>query len=95
MKQYNAICPGENPYINLQNTTALRRLRKEKRISMKELAEIIGISESKMSSVERGVSYVSPEELKRIADILETDIALISKDLKTTLIHKNLKPRYK
>jgi transcriptional regulator with XRE-family HTH domain len=92
LKQQKSVGPGDNPYTNWQKTTALKKLRKAKHISAAELAKAIGVSSSKMSEVENGTAYVSPEHLGRIAAILETNIEVISEGLKTEIINKILKP---
>jgi transcriptional regulator with XRE-family HTH domain len=71
--------------------TELKKLRKAKNITAVKLAKAIGISKCKMSEVEKGTAYISPEHLECIAVILETDVGAISEGLKTELIHKILK----
>ena len=92
-RQQKNVVPGENPYTNGQNTTALKRLRVAKKVTATAIAEAVGISHRKMSEIETGTSYVSPEYLERIATFLETDVESISEGLKAELVHKNIKGR--
>ena len=91
MKQRKNLSPGDNPFINWQKTTILRELRISREISSTALAEAIGVSKTKMGDVERGIAYISPEQLEQIAVILETDVESISKGLKTKMTNKIVK----
>lgn len=91
LKEYKAVVPGENPYINWQPKTDLRIVRESKGISCNTLAKLVGISISTLSEIETGMTFVNQKRLKQIADILDTDITLISKGLKTTILHKNVR----
>lgn len=93
VKQYKNVSPGGNPYTNWQKTTALKELRKTKGIASTALAEAIGVSKTKMSDVENGIAYISPERLEQIAIILDTDIESISKGIKTVMTNKVIKGR--
>lgn len=48
----------------------LKNIRKERKLTLKELAEQTGVSISFLSQVERGKSSVTLESLKKIADAL-------------------------
>ena len=51
----------------------LKNLRKERKLTLKELAEQTGVSISFLSQVERGKSSVTLESLKKIADALKVN----------------------
>ncbi|TWT25339.1 helix-turn-helix domain-containing protein [Planomicrobium sp. CPCC 101110] len=51
----------------------LKNLRKERKLTLKELAEQTGVSISFLSQVERGKSSATLESLKRFADALDVN----------------------
>ncbi|EGA88485.1 DNA-binding protein [Planococcus donghaensis MPA1U2] len=54
----------------------LKSLRKERKLTLKELAEQTNVSISFLSQVERGKSSVTLESLRKIADALNVDPSL-------------------
>jgi len=54
--------------------------RKERNLTQAALSEILNISESYLSQIERGAAKVSLPRLSSIADILEIDIAYLVSD---------------
>jgi transcriptional regulator with XRE-family HTH domain len=52
----------------------LRALRRLKRLTQKDLAGLLGISVSNLSTIERGDKYPRVEMLKKIARILEVPL---------------------
>lgn len=61
------------------------QFRKKKNLTQADLSELLNVSESYMSQVERGVAKVSLRRLSDIADILDVDIAfLVSEHIITT-----------
>lgn len=64
---------------HLKNTKQLlgariKELRKGRRLSQEELAELIGIEPRHMSRIEVGKSYPSLDRLERIANALNVDL---------------------
>lgn len=57
----------------------IRKLRKDKGISLRELARRAEISPSFLSEVETGRSFPSPESLERIAAKLEVSLVSLRK----------------
>lgn len=55
----------------------VRRLREERSVSLKQLADEAGVSESFISQVERGVANPSVASLRRIAEALGTSIGAL------------------
>ena len=55
------------------NTFRLQTLRRFRRISQKQLGELIGRSESHVKRLETGRARVSPDELDKIARALGVD----------------------
>ncbi|MGK7379705.1 helix-turn-helix domain-containing protein [Planococcus sp. 1R117A] len=53
--------------------TTLKGLRKERKMTLKELADETGVSISFLSQVERGKSSVTLESLRKISDALKVD----------------------
>ena len=51
----------------------LRRIRKEKGLSIQILADLAGISYVNLSSIERGKQNPRPETIKKLADALSCD----------------------
>lgn len=51
----------------------LKKIRKERKLTLKNLSEITGVSISFLSQVERGKSSVTLESLKKIADALNVN----------------------
>ena len=54
--------------------------RKQKNLTQAALSEILNISESYLSQIERGTAKVSLPRLSSIADVLEVDIAYLVSD---------------
>ena len=63
---------------NMSSTigTVLKTLRKEKKMTLKELAEKTSVSISFLSQVENGKSSVTLESLRKIADALQVNPAV-------------------
>ena len=55
----------------------IQEKRKEKNLKQRELAEILGFSDSYISQIERGVYHVNLDVLSQICDVLECDVAEI------------------
>lgn len=70
--------------INMLNYMAIGRrignYRKEKNITQATLSELLNVSESYISQVERGVAKISLSRLSSIAKILDVDIAFLVSD---------------
>ncbi len=60
--------------------TILKDLRKERKLTLKELAELTEVSISFLSQVERGKSSVTLESLKKIADALKVNPTVFFSD---------------
>ena len=59
------------------SANALRAKRKEMRLSLVEMADMVGMSKSKLSEVERGITSPTSEELIRLKGVLNaTEIVL-------------------
>jgi len=58
----------------LDITNSLRKVRREKGVSLRELAELIDTTESSMSRKERGISQFTIVEALIVADYLEEDV---------------------
>ncbi len=54
--------------------------RKKKGLTQADFSEILGVSESYVSQVERGIAKASLIRLDEMACILETDVALLISD---------------
>ena len=54
--------------------------REKRGLTQSEFSEILGVSESYISQVERGVTKISLPRLDEIATVLEVDIALLASD---------------
>ncbi len=54
--------------------------RKKKGLTQAALSEILGVSESYVSQVERGSARISLSRLDEISEVLSTDIALLISD---------------
>ena len=52
----------------------IKEILKEKSVTGKELADIIGVSKTSMSAIVSGQSFPKPETLKAIAEALDVDI---------------------
>lgn len=52
----------------------IKELRKQKKLTLRELARLVGVAESTMSLYENGKREPDFQTLRRIADCLETDI---------------------
>ncbi|MBD7945876.1 XRE family transcriptional regulator [Psychrobacillus sp. AK 1817] len=61
--------------------TILKDLRKERKLTLKELAELTEVSISFLSQVERGKSSVTLESLKKIADALKVNPTVFFSDV--------------
>ncbi|MEK4520834.1 XRE family transcriptional regulator [Psychrobacillus sp. FSL W7-1457] len=61
--------------------TILKDLRKERKLTLKELAEMTDVSISFLSQVERGKSSVTLESLKKIADALKVNPTVFFPDV--------------
>ena len=58
----------------------IKRLRKEKGLTQKGLAEKIGVSTAFISQVENGISKPSDDNLKKIADVLGVTVNELEKE---------------
>lgn len=58
----------------------LKKIRKEKKMTLKDLAEGAGVSISFLSQVERGKSSVTLESLRKIAEVLDVNPSLFFSD---------------
>lgn len=59
----------------------IKKFRKEKGLTQKELADRVGISGAFMSLIEKGTNNPSEENLQKIADVLDVSVNdLITKD---------------
>lgn len=56
----------------------IRIYREKSGLTQSEFSEILGVSESYISQLERGVTKVSLPRLDEIATVLEVDIALLA-----------------
>ena len=54
--------------------------RKKKGLTQAALSEMLGVSESYISQVERGITKISLSRLDEISEVLSTDIALLISD---------------
>ncbi len=54
--------------------------RKKKGLTQAALSEMLGVSESYISQVERGIAKISLSRLDEISEVLSTDIALLISD---------------
>ncbi|HWR40191.1 MAG TPA: helix-turn-helix transcriptional regulator [Patescibacteria group bacterium] len=66
--------------IFVQQTT-LKRVRKEKKISLRKLSALSGIGVSYLHELENRQNYVKPDDLERIASLLEIDKDVLGRDL--------------
>lgn len=57
--------------------TAIKTLRKEKKISQKKLAEIIGISTNALNQIENNISFPQKNNIKKICEALEIPISYL------------------
>lgn len=73
----------------------VRRLREERRMALRELAELAGVSSSFVSQVERGIANPSVASLRRIAEALDTSIGALFDGTRTagSLVPANERPR--
>jgi transcriptional regulator with XRE-family HTH domain len=62
----------------------LRIIREKKKLTLKEVANSIGVSESLISQIERNKVSPAIDTLLRIADVLELDLEYLFKDFKKT-----------
>ena len=61
--------------------TTLQKIRKAKKISLRKLSALSGISVSYLHELENRQNYVKTVELERIAALLETDPDTLGRDL--------------
>lgn len=52
----------------------IRKVRREKDISQAYLAQKIGLSQTQLSKIEKGIRKVDALELKKIADALKVNV---------------------
>lgn len=55
----------------------IKEIRKSQRITLKELSQAAGLSESYLSQVERGVCAASVSSLEKIAEVLKTNMDVL------------------
>ena len=55
----------------------LKELRKEKKLTQKELADYLGINEKTISRWENGESNIKPEKAKKLADYFDVSVEYI------------------
>lgn len=70
MKFKNQVCRKEVPYMNITGSR-LAMLRKENNMTQKELAKILSMAPSTISSYENGRNYVDITKLNKLADFFE------------------------
>ena len=58
----------------------LREIRKEQKISMRELGEVVGVSEQAISQYERGLRPLRHSMAEKIAEALNTSVARVLSD---------------
>lgn len=67
----------------------VKRLRKEKSITLSELAERANISKSYLSNIERNINQnPSIQIIKKIADVLNVDFHLLLEPSRTIVLEK-------
>ena len=64
------MCVGEN----------ILKLRKRKKFTQKELAELVGVSHPRISEIEKGKANPTLSLLSRIADALETTVSRLTRE---------------
>ena len=69
--------PGEITFAVLEGISPIRAWRKYKKITMKELAEKVGISAAYLSQIENKKRNPAIKTLKAIAEVLELDIEIL------------------
>lgn len=69
--------PGEVTFAILEGVSPIRAWRKYKKIKMKELAEMVGISAAYLSQIENKKRNPTIETLKAIAGVLDLDIEIL------------------
>jgi transcriptional regulator with XRE-family HTH domain len=62
----------------------LRKVRERRRVTLKEVADRVGVSESLVSQIERGRVSPSIDTLLAVADVLEVDLDYLFRDYKRT-----------
>ena len=55
----------------------LKEIRSSRKMSQEELSELAQINQQQISKIERGLSFVTPETLERIAKALDVNIKLL------------------
>lgn len=65
--------PWEEVYPNYDATVALRGARKREGLTQKQLAQLIGISQTHISEMEHGKRTIGKEMAKRLANSLKVD----------------------
>lgn len=68
----------------------IKKYRKLKSLTQKELAEKVSISRSFMSQIEKGISNPSDENLKKIAECLDVSVNDLKKDIDKSSLSKLL-----
>ncbi|MBU8770285.1 helix-turn-helix domain-containing protein [Cytobacillus oceanisediminis] len=58
----------------------INKLRTEKKLSMRELGEKIGVSHAHISKLESGISSPSMELLKKLSDFFDIDVSYFVSD---------------
>ena len=53
----------------------VKLLRKEKKLTIKQMSDLIGLSTGFISQFERGITTIDVDHLKNMAQVLETDIS--------------------
>ena len=69
--------PGEVTFAILEGINPIRAWRNYKKIKMKDLAEMVGISSAYLSQIENNKRNPTIETLKAIANFLEVDIEML------------------
>ncbi|BAO43875.1 transcriptional regulator, XRE family [Thiolapillus brandeum] len=62
----------ENQQLNIPNK--VKQLRKSRGITQVDMAGLLGVTQSKISRLERGVIPITVDELAAIADVLDVPV---------------------
>ena len=65
----------ENQQLNIPDR--LKRLRKSRGMTQMDMAEMLGVTQSKISRLERGVIPITVDELTAIAEVLEVPVCTL------------------
>jgi ribosome-binding protein aMBF1 (putative translation factor) len=65
--------PWEEVYPNFSGSVALRGARKREALTQKELAQLMGISQTHISEMEHGKRPIGKDMAKRLAKVLKVD----------------------